>query len=335
MPGAALLAQIIGDKFVLHLPFYRQARRYEQLGMHIPASTINTWVESGCCLIEIVGEEQRRRVLSSTYLLVDETPIRVLDKQKKGKSHRGYYWVYYSPEQKLVWFDYQPGRGREGPAKRLKDFQGYLQTDGYTLYEKFGQQPGITLVGCMAHARRKFEHALANDKSRAEKVLLWMQELYALEREAREKVMTSQQRYELRQEKAGPIITELKEWLIEEYPKLLPKSSIGKAFHYLLSRLEPIARYLEDGRLEIDTNLVENTIRPVAIGRKNYLFAGSHNGARRAALIYSLLISCKLQGLNPYEYLQDVLERLPLHPVNQLADLLPSNWKPTCKTANL
>ena len=147
--------------------------------------------------------------------------------------------------------------------------------------------------------------------------------------------MTSQQRYELRQEKAGPIITELKEWLIEEYPKLLPKSSIGKAFHYLLSRLEPIARYLEDGRLEIDTNLVENTIRPVAIGRKNYLFAGSHNGARRAALIYSLLISCKLQGLNPYEYLQDVLERLPLHPVNQLADLLPSNWKPTCKTANL
>lgn len=331
MPGPGLLTQLICDKFILHLPFYRQAQRLAQLGMLISASTLNTWFTTGCALLGIIGELHQKQVLACSYLEVDETPIRVLDKQKKGTTHRGYHWVYYSPEQKLVLFDYQPSRGRAGPAKLLQGFQGYLQTDGYCLYEQFDQLPGITLVGCLTHARRKFEHALANDKPRAEKVLCWMQQLYALEREAREKCYTSQQRYELRKEKACPILNELKQWLEAEQPKLLPKSAIGKAVQYLLARFQFISRYLEDGRLELDTNLVENAIRPVALGRKNYLFAGSHSGAKRAALVYSLLISCKLQGINPYEYLQDVLERLPAHPVNRLTDLLPHRWKPLSK----
>lgn len=180
----------------------------------------------------------------------------------------------------------------------------------------------------MAHARRKFEQALKSDPSRAQQALLLIQQLYMVERRARELQMNVEDRYALRQQKARPIMDTLGQWLVDEYPKVLPKSSIGKAFYYLIARYNKIYLYLQDGRLEIDNNLIENSIRPVALGRKNYLFAGSHAGAQRAAMVYSLLGSCKLQDINPYEYLQDVLERLPEHPVNRLGELLPPNWKP-------
>jgi transposase len=334
MAGPGLLSQIICDKFVTHLPFYRQAQRYEQLGMKIPASTLDGWFEASCSLLEPLYEALRQQVLSSTYLQVDETPIAVLDKQKKGNTHQGYHWVYHAPEKRLrgrpaVLFDYRPGRGREGPTQLLKDYQGYLQTDGYVVYEQFEARDTIVLVGCLAHARRKFEQALDNDAQRAEKVLIWMQELYALEREAREKEVSVAERYRLRQEKARPVMEELGTWLVEQYAQVLPKSTIGKAIQYLVARYNKLYQYLEDGRLEIDNNRVENAIRPVALGRKNYLFAGSHVGAKRAASIYSLLGSCKQQGINPYDYLLDVLQRLPEHPVNRLVELLPPNWKPT------
>jgi len=327
IPGAGLLSQIICDKFVTHLPFYRQSQRYEQLGMKIPASTLDGWFEAACVLLEPLYETLSGQVLSSTCLQVDETPIPVIDKQKKGETHRGYHWVYYSPEKKLVLFDYQQGRGREGPLKLLKDYKGYLQTDGYAVYEQFEQRQDIILVGCLAHARRKFEQALDNDKAQAEKVLRWMQHLYALEREARKACLSADERYLLRQEKARPLLDELGDYIVGEYEKVLPKSTIGKAFHYLAARYNKIYEYLQNGRLEIDNNVIENSIRPVALGRKNYLFAGSHAGAQRAAMVYSLLGSCKLQGINPYEYLLDVLQRLPEQPVNRLAELLPPLWK--------
>jgi transposase len=327
MPGGGLLSQLICDKFVYHLPFYRQAQRYEQLGMKIPTSTLDGWFEGACALLEPLYQALRAQLLSTTYLQADETPIAVLDKQKKGDTHQGYHWVYYSPEQRLVLFDYQQGRGKDGPAKLLKDYKGYLQTDGYAAYEQFEARADIILVGCMAHARRYFEHALENDKARAEKVLLWMQALYALEREAREKNLSAADRYVLRQQKARPIMDLLGEWLVEEYTKVLPKSAIGKAIYYLVARYNKINLYLEDGRLEIDNNPVENSIRPVALGRKNYLFAGSHAGAQRAAIVYSLLGSCKLQGINAHEYLQDVLQRLPDQTISQLKELLPPFWK--------
>jgi len=328
IPGAGLLSQIICDKFVTHLPFYRQSQRYEQLGMKIPASTLDGWFEAACSLLEPLYEVLAKQVLTSTYLQVDETPLPVLDKQKKGETHRGYHWVYYSPEKKLVLFNYQQGRGREGPLKLLKDYKGYLQTDGYAVYEQFEQKEDIILVGCLAHARRKFEQALDNDKSRAENVLLLIQQLYAVEREAREGNLSMEERYALRQQKARPVMDELEGYILSEYEKLLPKSMIGKAFHYLASRYHKICEYLHSGRLEIDNNLIENSIRPVALGRKNYLFAGSHAGAERAAIVYSLLGSCKLQNINPYDYLPDVLQRLPEQPVNRLAQLLPPLWKP-------
>jgi hypothetical protein len=328
MPGAGLLSQLLCDKFVYHLPFYRQVQRYEQLGMKIPASTLDGWFEASCSLLEPLYQALRQQVLRATYLQVDETPIAVLDKQKKGDTHQGYHWVYYSPEKQLVLFDYQPGRGREGPAKLLQSYQGYLQTDGYVGYEAFESRPDIVLVGCLAHARRYFEQALDNDAARAEKVLLWMQQLYAVEREARQKQLTVAERYRLRQQKAVPVLEQLGAWLVVEYTKVLPQSAIGKACYYLIARYNKIYRYLLDGRLEIDNNLIENCIRPVALGRKNYLFAGSHAGAQRAALVYSLLGSCKQQGINAQEYLLDVLQRLPEQPINQLYELLPPNWKP-------
>ncbi len=295
--------------------------------MKIPASTLDGWFKGACSLLEPLYQALRLYILASTYLQGDETPIAVLDKQKKGDSHQGYHWVYYSPEQRLVLFDYQPGRGGAAVGKLLKNYKGYLQTDGYAAYEQFEAREDIVLVGCMAHARRYFEHALENDKARAEKVLLWMQALYAVECEAREKALSVEDRYLLRQQKARPVMDLLGEWVVAEHSKVLPKSAIGKAIYYLVARYNKIYLYLEDGRLEIDNNLIENSIRPVALGRKNYLFAGSHAGAQRAAMVYSLLGSCKLQGINAREYLQDVLQRLPDQPINQLKELLPPYWK--------
>ena len=212
-------------------------------------------------------------MLSQGYLQADETPVPVLDKNKKGKTHRGYYWVYYSPLEKTVFFDYNKGRSREGPAKLLKNFNGYLQTDGYAVYDSFGNQKNITHLNCMAHARRGFEKALDYDKARAEYAMEMFQKLYDIEREARKKGMSPQERYTLRLDKALPILNELGKWIVETYKKVLPKSAIGMAVAYCIPRWEKLMNYLHDGSLEIDNNFAENAIRPIAPGRKNYLFA--------------------------------------------------------------
>jgi hypothetical protein len=255
---------------------------------------------------------------------VDETPIKVLDKDKKGTTHRGYHWVYHAPEQRLVLFDYREGRGREGPTECLSGFKGYLQTDGYVVYEDFANTKGVTLLGCLAHARRKFDEAKDNDMTRAEYVLSEMQKLYAVERQAKENGLSIDERYQLRQQHAVPVLDNLKTWMIENYKAVLPKSVIGQALYYSLQRWDKLCAYTTDGRLQIDNNLVENAIRPVAIGRKNYLFAGSHNGARRAAMLYSFLGTCKMNNVNPFEWLQDVLTKIADHPVNDLQKLLPN-----------
>lgn len=330
IPGPGLIAQILMDKFCHHLPFHRQQVRLMQMGMKIPISTLSYWLTPACDVLEPVFEALKFEALQTNYLQVDETPIQVLDKNKKGKTHRGYHWVYYAPEQRLVLFDYQKGRSREGPSGILKNYEGYLQTDGYQVYEELLKKEGlnIVLVGCMAHARRYFEKALDNDPSRAGYAMLLFQQLYAVEQEARDRKLTSEQRQQLREEKSQPIMERLGQWIVEEYPKVLPKSTIGKALHYLAERYNKLQVYINEGKLEIDNNLVENKIRPVAIGRKNYLFAGSHDAAQRAAMIYSLLGSCKLNNINPNDYLKDVLQRLPEHPINKIKELLPNNWKP-------
>lgn len=325
--GASVLTTIIIDKFVDHMPLYRQIQRFKREGISISPSTMSGWIAGGCELLSPLYDLLARKVLQSDYLLADETPIPVLDKEAKGRTHRGFHWVYQSPDQRLVLFDYRPGRGREGPEQILKNFKGHLQTDGYAVYNRFKRKQGIILVGCLAHARRYFEQALDSEPEKADYVLTRIQKIYAVEREARDANMNAEQRLQLRKEKSLSLFTELGQWIKEHYDKVLPKSAIGKAVHYFLGRFNYIGKCFENGKLEIDINLAENSIRPIAIGRKNYLFAGSHEGARRAAMLYSFLATCKQHGVNPYEWLKDVLTRIPTHHVNKLEELLPYNWK--------
>jgi transposase len=321
--GPGLLAQIVIDKYTDHLPVHRQIQRFEREGIKLSSSTLTDWISGTCALLEPLYEVLKQKVLTSSYLQADETPIKVLDKDKKGTTHRGYHWVYHAPIDRLVLFDYREGRGREGPHEILNTFKGYLQTDGYAVYEDYGRKAGVTLLHCMAHARRKFDEAKDNDLSRAEYALTEIQKLYALEREAKDQAFTDRQRYAMRQESAVPVLGALQTWMLENYKSVLPKSTIGQALHYSLERWDKLMLYTTNGKLEIDNNLVENAIRPVAIGRKNYLFAGSHNGAKRAAMLYSMLGTAKINGINPFEWLRCTLDKIPNHPVNKLQELLP------------
>lgn len=323
--NASLLAFIIVSKYVNHLPFYRIAQILERdgNGYKIPESTIIDWFNAACRLLEPLYGDMKKLVLTCYYLMADESPIKVLTKDKPGSTHKGYFWGYHAPRDNIVFFEYQKGRGREGPKEFLKDFLGSLQTDGYSVYDYFETVDGITLLGCMAHARRKFEESLDNDPALAGWMMKKMQELYWIEQKARELNLSFDQRKELRQLESIPILNEMEEWMRENQIKTLPASSIGKAINYTLNLWKRLIRYVEDGRVEIDNNLIENSIRPIALGRKNYLFAGSHEAAQRAAMIYSFMGTCKKNGIEPLEWLTDVLSRINDCKVNQLAELLP------------
>lgn len=322
--GASMLAHIAVDKFVYYLPFYRQAKMLKAQGFEIAESTLGGWFSAICRLIEPLYQELMKQVLTTDYLQADESPIPVLTKDKPGATHKGYEWVYHDPVQRLVLFDYRKTRSREGPNEILREFTGDLQTDGYSAYESLTNQSNITLLACMAHARRKFEHAKDNDKERSEHALRLMGKLYAIETKAREENLPFDQVYVLRQKESKPILDEIKQWMDEESIKLLPQSAIGKAMAYTLKLWPRLIRYIEDGRFQIDNNLIENTIRPLALGRKNYLFAGSHEGAYHAAVIYSFFGTCKLNDVDPYRWLKKTLEVISDHPANKLAVLLPN-----------
>jgi transposase len=265
-----------------------------------------------------------KKVQKSNYLMADETPIPVQTSQKPGSTHKGYHWVYYSPLDKLVCFDYQKGRSRDGPKEFLKDFKGALQSDGWRAYDIFENKKNITLLACMAHARRKFERSQDNDPKRAEYALEKFKALYMIERKARECELDCNERKKLREEKSLPILNEMKEWLINNKPEVAPKSPIGVAINYTLKLWNRLVRYTGDGNWEIDNNLVENSIRPIALGRKNYLFAGSHEAARQAAMIYSFLGTCKINEVEPFIWLKNLLSRMPDHSIQKLEELLPA-----------
>lgn len=324
--GASLLAQIMVGKFIDHLPFYRQIQQFKRQGVSIADSTINDWFGNTCKLLLPLYEKLRSIVSSKDYLMADETPIPVQDSHKKGTTHTGYHWVYFSPVDKLACFDYRPGRDRAGPKNFLKGFSGAMQTDGYNAYDQFNENKNITQLACMAHARRYFEKALDNDNERAEYMLLKIQELYQVESLAREKGLSYEERYLLRQKESVDILEEMKNWLDANLPKVLPKSAIGKAVLYMLKYWKRLKRYVQDGKYEIDNNLIENSIRPVALGRKNYLFAGSHQAAWHAAMMYSFFDSCKRNEINPFEWLKTTLEKIPEHKANKLEELLPHKY---------
>ena len=322
--GPGLLAHIMVSKWVDHLPYYRQIQMFKREGVILSDSTFNGWFNATANLLTPLYEVLVEQVQNQTYLQADESPIKVQDSHKQGASHLGYHWVYHAPKVKLAVFDYQSSRSQIGPRTFLKKFKGYLQTDGYAAYNEQGNKEGITLLACMAHARRYFDKALDNDKHRAEHALSVIQSLYQLERESDVDENTL---LEIRQDKAIPILKEWKLWLEEQQGQISPKSSIGKAVNYTLSLWSRLINYTKQAELKIDNNAIENIIRPMAIGRKNYLFAGSHQAAQKAAMFYSFFACCKLHDVNPYKWLKHVLENIPDQHVNKLEELLPNNFK--------
>jgi len=337
IPSTRLLAYLLISKFVNHLPYYRQIEMFKRVDVDISASTINGWITKVCELIKPLYDAFCAYQFDKPYLQADETTLKILkvkktgkQKGKNGKAHTGYYWVYFDPVDNHVVYVFEPGRGRVYPAEHLKNFSGKLQTDGLKVYTAFDDLDHIVLFACMAHIRRNFVDAKNNDPVRAEKVLLFIQALYAIEEKARKENYTPAQRLALRQEKAAPIMKRLKTYIDELYnsKEVLPKSAMGQAVAHALGRWKYMERYLEDGLIEIDNNLVENAIRPVALGRKNYLFAGSEQGAKWGAMIYTLLSSTMRNGHEPLAYLSDVLRRLPTTKISQLPELFPCNWKP-------
>jgi len=259
-------------------------------------STLNGWFNAATDLLEPLYDTLQKLVLNSKYIQADESPIGVQDSHKKGTLQSGYQWVYRTPIERMVLFKYHHSRERKAPESMLQTFSGTLQTDGYQAYINMKTKGNIILLACMAHARRYFEKALDNDKKRAEYVLAQMQRFYEIERKTREREINFETRKRYRQLFAKPVLLELEKWLSENISQTLPKSAIGKAIAYTLNLWPKLKAYIDDGKYEIDNNLIENAIRPLALGRKNYLFAGSHKAAQRAAMMYSFFATCNMQN---------------------------------------
>ena len=321
--GPDLLANIVTSKYVYHLPIYRQLQRFKQEEVHIKSSTMDSWLNLVAKHVRPLFAVHKAYVLDSNYLQVDESPIKVLDRDKPEATHQGYMWVYHAVLQKAVFFDYNRGRGQTAPQKNLSDFFGFLQTDGYAVYDQFGKKAGITHLSCWAHARRYFDKAKDNDQARASLILNLIQKLYAIERIAREQELTPEQKKELRFNESLPILNEIGKFIADNRNKVLPKSPIGKAFEYCIHRWDNLQNFLLDGNLEIDSNLIENAIRPLALGRKNYLFAGSHDAAENIAMYYSFFATCKKHEINPEKWFAYIIRNINDTKISELKNLLP------------
>lgn len=323
--GTSLLSHIAISKYVDHLPIYRIQQILKRDKVKIDDATIYGWMKRACTLLEPLYELHKKTVLSTRYLSCDETTIKVLDEEKKGATHQGYFWAYYDTVHRLVLFEYQKGRAALYPKQLLKDFNGYLLSDGYEAYAQFDDMPNITTHNCWAHARRKFYDAQTFNKDKCEAVLSLIAELYNIERA--QSNSTAEQKQKARKEQATLVLTKIKTLLDHYLHTEVPGTPLHKAISYTLKRWSKLELYTEDGNLKIDNNLIENSIRPIAIGRKNYLFAGSHEAAQRSAMLYSLLYTCKEYNINPSEWLQYVLSNINETKINNLYHLLPQNYK--------
>ncbi len=321
--GAGLLAQILVSKYQDHLPLYRQEQIFKRHGISLPRRLMCGWVEGAVELLMPIYEALKKELLSESYLQGDETTLKVQDPEVQGRLHTGYLWSILGPPNRVL-FHYAESRAGEVPRELLKDFKGRLQTDAYAGYNPVFLPDACERIACLAHIRRKFIEAQSSSRSAAGKALMLIAELYKLERSLKER--PPEERYLRRKKKAFPILKKLYRLLRGQRRSTLPQSIYAKALNYAWDQRVAMFRYLRDGRYEIDNNLIENQMRPVALGRKNYLFAGSHEGAKRAAVLYTLLNSCKLNGVNAFEYLYDVLRRVHLKG-NSVQDLLPHQWK--------
>jgi transposase len=326
--GASLVAHVLLSKYEDHLPLYRQEQQFLRLGVNFPRQRLCDWVEKGAGWLVGIVREMKRELLAGDYLQVDETPVKVMDPDVKGQCATGYLWVAGRPGGDVI-FEFHPGRGQEFARELVGSFRGYLQRDGYSAYGALARsQSGLVAVGCWAHVRRKFLEAAQLESAEAVEVVNEIRNLYLIERQAREQGLTTQQRWSLRAELAGPILAGLQPRLEGLREKYLPQSPMGKAIGYALNEWPALSRYLEEGRLEIDNNLTENAIRPSAVGKKNWLFIGRPQAGWRSAVLYSLIVSCRRRQIDPWEYFSDVLRRLPSMKQSEVPSILPAHWKP-------
>ena len=326
--GASLVAHVMLSKYDDHLPLYRQQQQFSRLGVNFARQTMSDWVEKGADWLQPIVREMKAQLLRGDYLQADETPVKVMDPEVPGKCATGYLWVAGVPGGDVV-FEFHPGRGQEYARALMGGFQGYLQRDGYSAYAGLTQpQSGVVPVGCWGHARRKFVEAAELESPAAVEIVTELRRLYLIERHARDECLRPDQRWKLRQELAAPVLAALQPRLEVMREKYLPQSPMGKAIRYVVNEWVPLTRYLEDGRLEIDNNLTENAIRPSALGKKNWLFIGHPQAGWRSAVIYSVIVSCRRRGIDPWEYLRDVLQRLPAMKQSEISSVLPSCWKP-------
>ncbi len=327
MAGAGLLAHVIIDKFEDHIPLFRQEKIFaRQYGVELSRKTLGSWVEQGAELLKPVYRAIREDLVAGSYLQADETPIRYLDPDVKGKSQQGYLWVYSRPGGDVL-FEWRTGRGREGPEEFLKRFCGKLQTDGYAAYESLAKerQGELVLIGCWAHARRGFHEALGESKLAA-----WFVRqiglLYLVEKELRQQQAGPKLRAAVRAWQSRPILDRLHQALMLVRQRALPQGALGQALDYALKRWEALTRFVDDGRIEIDNNWIENAIRPSALGKKNWLFIGHPTAGERSAIIYTLLGSCHRHRINPFDYLKDLFTRLPAAKITEIKSFTPAAW---------
>ena len=328
MASESLLTDIILQKFMYHMPFYRVIQKYKELGVKISDSTMNDWYAATCEKLKLLYDILKREVLSRDYIQVDESTLPVIDNEKH-RAVKGYMWCTRAVEDNLVVFHYDMGsRSYDTARKLLRGYRGTIQTDGYDAYDQFESDPHIQVIGCWAHARRKWSDALDEDKRTASEALAYINKLYHIENEAKEAGLTGDALTEKRQKESYPIILQFEKWMYETATKTSQNSRVGKAIKYTLPLMPRLGRYVNDGRFCIDNNLIENAIRPLALGRKNFLFCGNHDAAVRAAIVYSLVDTCKAVGKDPREWMEDVLVRIPGNENNReaLRNLLPDKW---------
>jgi transposase len=331
MASPGLLAHIAVSKYQDALPLYRQETILRRIGVELPRATLANWMIRSGALIQPLINLLRDRMLEYDIVQMDETPVQVLNEPGKRAQSKSYIWVQRGgpPDRPVVLYDYDPARGAGVPQRLLEGFKGYLQTDGYDGYNAVVAANGLTHVGCMAHARRRFNDAVKaqgrnRKRGKAHRGLALIRKLYRVEGQARK--LTPQSRYAHRQKHARPVLDEIRRWLDDVLPQVPPTSAAGKALNYLHNEWDHLTRYLDDGRLEIDNNGAENTIRPFVLGRKNWLFSASVKGVKASANLYSLIETAKANNLEPYAYLRCVFTELPkAETVEAIEALLPGN----------
>ena len=328
LAGPGLLAHVLVSKYADHQPLYRQSEIYARSGIDLDRSTLADWVGGASRTLRPLVEALKRYVLSAEKLHGDDVPVPVLE-PGHGKTKTGRLWTYVRDDRpsgseaaSAVWFAYSPDRKGEHPAAHLKDYRGILQADGYAGFNKLYETGAIVEAACWAHVRRKFfDLHQAHRSPLAKEALERIAQLYAIEKEVRGR--PPEERREIRQTRSRPLLNAMHLWLKATMAKLSRKSDVAKAIHYALERWPALMLFLGDGRVEMDNNAAERALRAVAIGRKNYLFAGSDAGGERAAAIYSLLGSAKLNGIDPEAYMTELLRRIADHPINRIEELLP------------